>query len=270
MGQGLVEQGCFITIVNVIWWISCQGGEQNSFLPRFKLILGGGWLFATTYSLVYNAVSLAPPVNEWTIAVPVWMAKLLCKTERKIKIKLDRCRSSRYIVYTINYIQWYACRSSRYDVYVLYLIEGNTYNVAFWASSAWLSGGACGLDRISQNQRCKALSTWGRKDSRLRFWLRTLPASTISFNLALCFFHVDRVDWLKLNCLQRSTAFTPQSNLPSISIFSLRVRSVCWHLALDRDILNVRKKWNKQRFYSFLMHLFLMSKQSMQKRWKVH
>ena len=138
----------------------------------------------------------------------------------------------------------------------------NTYYVAFWTRSDWLIGGACGLDRISQNQRCKALSTWGRKDSRLRFWLRTLPASTISFSLALCFFHVDRVDWLKLNCLQRSTAFTPQSNLPSISIFSLRVRSVCWRFTFERDILSVGKKWKKHRFYRFLMHLFLMSKES--------
>ena len=135
----------------------------------------------------------------------------------------------------------------------------NTYYVAFWTRSDWLIGGACGLDRISQNQRCKALSTWGRKDSRLRFWLRTLPASTISFSLALCFFHVDRVDWLKLNCLQRSTAFTPQSNLPSISIFSLRVRSVCWRFTFERNILSVGKKWKKHRFYRFLMHLFLIS-----------
>ena len=30
---------------------------------------------------------------------------------------VEACRSSRYIVYKINYIQWYACRSSRYIVY---------------------------------------------------------------------------------------------------------------------------------------------------------
>ena len=29
---------------------------------------------------------------------------------------VEACRSSRYIVYKINYIQWYACRSSRYIV----------------------------------------------------------------------------------------------------------------------------------------------------------
>ena len=138
----------------------------------------------------------------------------------------------------------------------------NTYYVDFWTRSAWLIGGACGLDLISQNQRCRALSTCGKNDSRLRFVLRTFPASTISLSLHLCFFHVDSVDWLKLNCLHRSTAFTPQSNLPSISIFSLRVRSVCWCLAFERDILKCNAERKTQSFISFEMHLFLMSKES--------
>ena len=98
-------------------------------------------------------------------------------------------------------------------------------------------GGACSLDLISQNQRCRALSTCGKNDSWFRFVCRTFPASTISLSLHFCFFHVDSVDWLELNCLHRSTAFTPQSNLPSISIFSLMVRSVCWHLGFETDIL---------------------------------
>ena len=70
----------------------------------------------------------------------------------------------------------------------------DTYNVDFWMSNAWLIGGACGLDLISQNQRCNALSTCGIKDSRLRLVSRTLPSSTMPFNLFLCFFHVETVD----------------------------------------------------------------------------
>ena len=111
-------------------------------------------------------------------------------------------------------------------------------------------GGACSLNLISQNQRWRALSTWGRKDSRLRFWLSTLPASTISLILPLCFFHVDSVDWLILYLLQTSTAFKPQSNLPSISIFSFSVLSVCWCLGFDTDILNANRK--KHNFYIIL------------------
>ena len=106
-------------------------------------------------------------------------------------------------------------------------VSKDTYNVDFWMSNAWLIGGACGLDLISRNQRCNALSTCGRNDSRLRLMLRTLPSSTMPFNLFLCFFHVDIVDWLKLNSLHRSMALTPRSNLFNISIFSLSVRAVC-------------------------------------------
>ena len=129
--------------------------------------------------------------------------------------------------------------------------DKNTHNVAFWTSNDWFMGGACGLDLISQNQRWRALSTWGRKDSRLRFWLSTLPASTISLILPLCFFHVDSVDWLILNLLQTSTAFKPQSNLPSISIFSFSVLSVCWCLGFDTDILNA----NRKKHWSFYIIL---------------
>ena len=102
---------------------------------------------------------------------------------------------------------------------------------------------------------------WGRKDSQLRFWLSTLPASTISLILPLCFFHVDSIDWLILNLLQTTTAFKPQPNLPSISIFFFRVLSVCWRLGFDTDILNANRK--KHRVFTlFWMHLFLMSKTS--------
>ena len=139
--------------------------------------------------------------------------------------------------------------------------DKNTHNVAFWTSNDWFMGGACGLDLISQNQRWRAVSTWGRKDSRLCFWLSTLPASTISLILPLCFFHVDSVDWLILKLLQTSTAFKPQSNLPSISIFSFSVLSVCWHLGFYTDILNTNRK-KQGVFILFWMHLFLMSKTS--------
>ena len=140
--------------------------------------------------------------------------------------------------------------------------DKNTYYVDFWTSNDWFMGGACSLDLISQNQRCRALSTWGRKDSRLRFWLSTLPASTISLILPLCFFHVDSVDWLMLNPLQTSTAFKPLSNLPSISIFSFSVLSVCWRLGFDTDILNANTQIERNTgvFIWFWMHLFLMSK----------
>ena len=131
--------------------------------------------------------------------------------------------------------------------------DKNTYYVDFWTSNDWFMGGACGLDLISQNQRCRALSTWGRKDSRLRFWLSTLPASTILLILPLCFFHVDSVDWLMLNLLQTSTAFKPLSNLPSISIFSFSVLSVCWRLGFDTDILNANTQIerNTEFLYDF-------------------
>ena len=112
-----------------------------------------------------------------------------------------------------------------------------TYYVAFCMSNDWLSGGACGLDLISQNHKWSALSTCGRKDSWLRLVLRTLPASTISCNFVLCFFHVDSVDWLKLNCLQMSTPLTPQSNLHKMSSFSLSVRPVCCRLGLEKDMV---------------------------------
>ena len=133
-------------------------------------------------------------------------------------------------------------------------VERNSHNVAFWTSNDWFIGGACGLDLISQNQRCRALSTCGKNDSWFHFVWRTFPASTIPLSLHLCFFHVDSVDWLKLNCLHKSTAFTPQSNLPSISIFCLMVRSVCWHLAFDRDILkcNAWIKKENTEFYIIL------------------
>ena len=139
--------------------------------------------------------------------------------------------------------------------------DKNTYYVDSWTSNDWFMGGACGLDLISQNQKCRALSTWGRKDSRLHFWLSTLPASTISLILALCFFHVDSVDWLILNLLQTSTAFKPESNLPSISIFSFSVLSVCWRLGFDTYSLNTNTKKHRV-FIWFWMHLFLMSKMS--------
>ena len=113
----------------------------------------------------------------------------------------------------------------------------NTYYVALLMSNCWLMGGACGLDLKLQNQICNALSTCGRKDSRLRLVLRTLPASTMSFSLDLCFFHVDKVDGLKLNSLQIFTPLIPQSNLCKMSSFSFSVRSVCWRLGLEKDIL---------------------------------
>ena len=103
----------------------------------------------------------------------------------------------------------------------------------------------------TKNQRCNALFTWGRNDSWLCFVWRTLPVSTISLSLSFCFFHGDSMGWLKLNCLHHSTAFTPQSNLPSTSIFSLMVWSVCWHLGLERDILkcNACRKKENTEFY---------------------
>ena len=70
----------------------------------------------------------------------------------------------------------------------------NTYYVAFSMSTCLLSGGACGLDLISPNQMCKALSTFSRNDSRFLFVSRTFPASTMSFNFVFYFFHVDSVD----------------------------------------------------------------------------
>ena len=145
--------------------------------------------------------------------------------------------------------------------------DKNTYYVDFWTSNDWFMGGACGLDLISQNQRCRALSTWGRKDSQLRFWLSTLPASTISLILPLCFFHVDSVDWLILNLLQTSTAFKPLSNLPSISIFSFSVLSVCWCLGFDTDILNANTQI--ERNTEFLYH-FECIYFSCWRRWRLH
>ena len=70
----------------------------------------------------------------------------------------------------------------------------NTHNVDFSTSNDWFIGGACGLDLILQNQRCKAPSTCGKNDSRLHFVWRTFPASTILLSLDLCFLHVDSVD----------------------------------------------------------------------------
>ena len=126
-------------------------------------------------------------------------------------------------------------------------VSKDTYNVDFWMSNAWLIGSACGLDLISQNQRCNALSTCGINDSRLHLVSRTLPSSTMPFNLFLCFFHVEIVDWLKLNCLHRSMALTPESNLFNISIFSFSVRSVCCLLGFDI----VMQKEEKQTRYIY-------------------
>ena len=44
-----------------------------------------------------------------------------------------------------------------------------TYYVAFSMSTCLLSSGACGLDFISPNQMCDALSTLGRNDSQFLF-----------------------------------------------------------------------------------------------------
>ena len=100
----------------------------------------------------------------------------------------------------------------------------------------------------------QALSTCSKNDSQLCFMLRTFPASTISLSLDLCFFHVYSVDWLKLSCLHSSTAFTPHSNLPSISIFSLMVQSVCWCLDFETEILkcNACGKKENTEFYIIL------------------
>ena len=85
----------------------------------------------------------------------------------------------------------------------------------------------------------------------LRFWLSTLPASTISLILALCFFHVDSVDWLILNLLQTSTAFKPESNLPSIFYFLLQcsvsmLTLRLWHRHFERKYKEI------QSFYIIL------------------
>ena len=40
---------------------------------------------------------------------------------------VEACQSSRYIVYKINYIQWYACRSSRYIVCKIKTTFNNTH-----------------------------------------------------------------------------------------------------------------------------------------------
>ena len=126
----------------------------------------------------------------------------------------------------------------------------------------WLiDGGNMWLRSHFTKPKMQCPPNWGRKDSQLRFWLSTLPASTISLILALCFFHVDSVDWLILNLLQTSTAFKPESNLPSISIFSFSVLSVCWRLGFDTDILKANTKKHRV-FISFWMHLFLMSETS--------
>ena len=154
----------------------------------------------------------------------------------------DICMQCNTVYCTLNYMHVEDVRDDK-----------NTYYVDFWTSNDWFMGGACGLDLISQNQRCRALSTWGRKDLRLRFWLSTLPASTISLILPLCFFHVDSVDWLIWNLLQTSTAFKPLSNLPSISIFSFSVLSVCWRLGFDTDNLNANTQIerNTEFLYDF-------------------
>ena len=153
------------------------------------------------------------------------------------------------VLYVMKYIKCYACRKRRKNK--------NTYYVDFWTRSAWLM-----VEHVVWISSHKTRDTCGKNDSRLRFVLRTFPASTISLSLHLCFFHVDSMDWLKLNYLHRSTAFTPQSNLPRISIFSLRVLSVCWCLAFERDILKCNAERKTQSFISFRMHLLLMSKES--------
>ena len=144
----------------------------------------------------------------------------------------------------LNYMSWVSkCTTQNTAYYIGFMswVSKYTYNVDFWTSNAWLIGGACGLDLISQNQRCNALSTWGRNDSQLRLVARTLPSSTMPFNLLLCFFHVDIVDWLKLNCLHRSMALTPQSNLSNIWIFSLSVQSLCCLLGFAILISNAKE-----------------------------
>ena len=83
--------------------------------------------------------------------------------------------------------------------------------------------------------------------SRLCLVSRTLPSSTMPFNLFLCFFHVEIVEWLKLNCLLRSMALTPESNLFNISIFSLSVWLVCCLLGFDI----VMQKEEKQTRYIY-------------------
>ena len=136
-----------------------------------------------------------------------------------------------------------------------------TYYVAFWTSNAWLIGGACGLDLISRNHRCSALSTCGRNDSRLRLVSRTLPSSTMPFSLLRCFFHVDIVDWLKLNCLHRSMALTPQSNLFNISIFSFNVRSVCCLLGFAIFTISNAKKEKQHYIYGKIECIYFSCRQ---------
>ena len=80
------------------------------------------------------------------------------------------------------------------------------------------------------------------------------------------FFHVNRVEWLKLNCLLIFIPLMPQSNLYRMSSFSLSVQSVCCHLGLERDILKCtavcilykyKKKYQEhlKGFNAFIFHV---------------
>ena len=134
-------------------------------------------------------------------------------------------------------------------------VEIDTYYVAFCMSIAWLSGGGFGRDLMSVNQRCNALSTCGRKDSRLRFIFSTLPASTISLSLFLCFFHVDKVEWLIAYFLHILTPLTPRSNSLRILIFSSNVRSVCDRFMLNCTVQHRNHIWESNYYNKFIYSL---------------
>ena len=143
----------------------------------------------------------------------------------------------KYILSYVKHVELIAMYIFRFMLYVerVKLVE-NTYYVAFSMSTCLLKDGACGLDLISPNQMCNVLWTLGRNDSQFCFVSRTSPASTMSFNFAFCFFHVESANWLKLYALHTSTDFIPHSNLFKIWSFSLSVWSTCWHLGLEQDI----------------------------------
>ena len=79
MRKRLVEQSCFITIVDITRGVAFQCRDKYSFFPLLQLVSGCCRLFCTTDCLVHNAISLCPPMYVLAITLPIVMPKLLCK-----------------------------------------------------------------------------------------------------------------------------------------------------------------------------------------------
>ena len=79
MRKRLLEQSCFITIVDITGGVAFQCRDKYSLSPLLQLVSWCCQLFCTTNSLVHNAVSLHSPMYVWSITLSIVMPNCFAK-----------------------------------------------------------------------------------------------------------------------------------------------------------------------------------------------